>query len=436
MAQTFTVPKITDGPASAGTFNTPLEYIETALNKLQSDTLSIQQAILQWQVPIASDVTAGDLVYYNSEAGHGCYQKAFAASYSNSQGQLMQAASCHVEGLIIAKSATENSATLLRGGYFQDNVINGVIGTGATAGTYYLSSQPGKATLTPGWSIRIPVISYYGDGKFSIINTGFTHVGKADVAIRHIISNTLGVSQAGDTVRVEQPQYTLSAAQYAPYAITGIHGGELSITPVVTKLTAGAGAKISQNDATGACLISLDTLVDKPLPATDFTLNGVQRVADNLLTYSVFPQGTRSTMTMVLPVNFSQSTSFAGNVQVWMTSKGPGTGVFTVQLYWLPYSTSAIQPISLGQVTINSNNASNTALTYIQSKAIENISFDTSGVIIAKLMPNSPPNRDIYVYQAGFKFALEVVSDSQPTSAIDENMIISILQKYLSFNPL
>lgn len=67
----------------------------------------------------------------------------------------------------------------------------------------------------------------------------------------------------------------------------------------------GAGIQVSFDSETGKYTVSQDSLVNKPLPASDFTLNGVQRVADNLLTYSVFPQGTQASMTMVLPVNFS-----------------------------------------------------------------------------------------------------------------------------------
>ena len=154
MAQTFNVPKITNGPATAATFNTPLQYIEDALNQIQSDAASTQEALLQYQVPVAASVTAGDLVFYSTDNGR--YQKAFIDTFSNSQGQLMEAASCRVQGLILSKNATENSATMIRGGYFKTSVVTSAIGVGAQPGTYYLSSTPGKATLTPGVERKNP----------------------------------------------------------------------------------------------------------------------------------------------------------------------------------------------------------------------------------------------------------------------------------------
>ena len=434
MSQTFNVPKITNGPATADTLNVPLNYIEDALNQLQSDAVNTQQALLQYQVPVGASVTAGDLVFYNTSTS--CYQKAFTDTFSNSQGQLMQAASCHVQGLILSKSATENSAVMLRGGYFEDSVITSAIGVGAQPGTYYLSSTPGKATLTPGWSVRIPVISYYGDGKFSMLSTGVSHVGHPDASIKNIESTTLTVTKTGDTVEIQQSPYTLQTPQFKPYAITGISNGQLAVTPVASAVKGGAGIQVSFDSETGKYTVSQDSLINKPLPASDFTLNGVQRVADNLLTYSVFPQGTQASMTMVLPVNFSQTTSFTGKVQIWLTAKGPGSGTFNAELYWLPYNKSfAQQHINLGTLQMVDGNTSNTALLYAQSSTGIDVQLDTSGVIIARLTPSSAPNQSIYVYQAGFKFALEVVSDSLSTTPIDQDIILAVMQKYLSFNP-
>lgn len=91
---------------------------------------------------------------------------------------------------------------MIRGGYFKTSVVTSAIGVGAQPGTYYLSSTPGKATLTPGWSVRIPVISYYGDGKFSMLSTGVSHVGRPDVSIKNIESTTLNVTKTGDTVEI------------------------------------------------------------------------------------------------------------------------------------------------------------------------------------------------------------------------------------------
>lgn len=60
----------------------------------------------------------------------------------------------------------------MRSGYYESAAITATIGTGAEAGIYYLSpTNAGKATKTPGWNLRQPCLSYYGDGKFSL----FTH---------------------------------------------------------------------------------------------------------------------------------------------------------------------------------------------------------------------------------------------------------------------
>jgi len=68
MAETFTIPKISNGPATAATFNTPLSYIENALNQLSQciQDFSQKDAIIQWQVPVDSSVTPGSIVYYNT----------------------------------------------------------------------------------------------------------------------------------------------------------------------------------------------------------------------------------------------------------------------------------------------------------------------------------------------------------------------------------
>jgi len=94
--QTFTIPKISSGPASAATFNAPLEYIEDALNDLDTSIhgLNNKSAVLQWQAPVASDVSVGDLVYSDG----GVFKKALAAlsSQTGANGQAIEAASCHV----------------------------------------------------------------------------------------------------------------------------------------------------------------------------------------------------------------------------------------------------------------------------------------------------------------------------------------------------
>ena len=441
--QTFTIPKISSGPASAATFNAPLEYIEDALNDLDTSIhgLNNKSAVLQWQAPVASDVSVGDLVYSDG----GVFKKALAAlsSQTGANGQAIEAASCHVQGLVLSINTTEGSATILKNGYCESSVIASTIGAGAQAGLYYLSaSDSGKATRTPGWDVRLPVISYYGDGKFSVISNYFGHIGDGDAVIRHLQSQTLEIGSNSDgVVAVEIPVKTVSAPEPSAYAVSGIVGNTISTSPHVSMLIGGAGIKAAYKGS-GIWSVSLDSLINKPLAATDFTLNGAQRVADTLLTYTVFPSGVSSSMVMTMPVDFVSSTAFNGKIKVWATA-AKGAGTLDFQLYWIPYTGTNINialcklnDIENSPLKINNNNTSGAQLKYNESQqGIQNVQINTSGILVARAVAKAPSNQ-LYIHQAGFKLELEEVSDSSSVaSGITREDVLDLLQQILVFNP-
>lgn len=443
--QTFTIPKISSGPASAATFNAPLEYIEDALNALDTSIhgLNNKSAVLQWQAPVASDAKPGDLVY----SENGVFKRALAVLSQNKGivGQAIEAPSCYVQGLVLSINTTEGSAVILKSGYYQasDSLIASTIGVCAQAGLYYLSpTAAGKATLTPGWNVRLPVISYYGDGKFSVISNYFGHIGDGDAVIRHLQSQTLAIGSNSDgVVAIEVPAKTVQAPEPSAYAVSGISGNTISISPHVSKLIGGAGIKTAYKGS-GIWSVSLDSLVNKPLAATDFTLNGAQRVADTLLTYTVFPAGIPSSMVMSMPVDFVSSTAFNGKIKVWATA-AKGAGTLDFQLYWIPYTGTNINialcklnDIENSPLKVNNNNTSGAQLKYNESQqGIQNVQINTSGILVARAVAKSPSNQ-LYIHQAGFKLQLEETSDSlSTTSGLTKEEVLDLLQQILVFNP-
>ena len=439
MGQTFTVPKIQNGPATAATFNAPLEYIQSALNGLQQNLqqANTSSAVIQWETPVASNVAAGDLVYFNSSTG--LFQKALAAlsDQIGASGQSIEAASCRVQGIILSLGSTQNSAVMLRSGYYVSDVVLGAIGVGAQAGTYYLSTETaGKATATPGWEVRLPVISYYGDGKFTMISNYYAHIGDGDSVVRSIRSASLQVSNSSGAVTIEQPTRTIQEPAAADFAVSAITNNTLAMTPIVSGLLNGVGIKTTYTGR-GIWRISMDSILDKPLAASDFTLNGAQRVADQLLTYTVFPSGSSTSVVMTMPVNFVSNSPFNGSIKLWATMRGPGMGTINAEVYWLPYSSSPITIASsqIGTASMSANNNSTTQLKYIESGSIPNVQIASSGALVAKLTVNTP-TYDVYMHEAGFKLELNESSDAQSDAGgVTEQEVIDILERYLVFNP-
>lgn len=177
--KTYNIPRIQEGPATLDNLNAPINVLQKAVNDLsyRLDTLSNKSAIIQWQAPIdIQQVSVGDLVYFDVQSSLFRRAKASLLGKTGSQGQSVQSPSSRVQGLIISIQRTDKSAVLLRNGYYQDTVIQATLGNGALPGQYFLSpDNPGKATLDPGWNLRQPCISYYGDGKFSLCTNYLAH---------------------------------------------------------------------------------------------------------------------------------------------------------------------------------------------------------------------------------------------------------------------
>lgn len=110
------------------------------------------------------------LVYYNT--GDSKFEPAVAALLGTpgDQGQSVEAPSSRVEGMIISKDASGITGTMLTGGYWESATLAAAcLGGSATAGTYYLSPEtPGKAAKNTNGHLQQPVLSYYGNGKFSL----------------------------------------------------------------------------------------------------------------------------------------------------------------------------------------------------------------------------------------------------------------------------
>lgn len=167
-----TIPGDVAGPSALAALNNTIAQVEYALNEL-ADVVSItnaKSAIVRQQVPIASSVQVGDLVYYDTTDA--LFKPALAAllALPGHQGESVEAPESRVEGMIINKDTANNTGTLLQGGYYNSSsCAAGCLGASATAGTYYLSpTTAGKAVKDPGAHLRQPVLTYYGDGKFSL----------------------------------------------------------------------------------------------------------------------------------------------------------------------------------------------------------------------------------------------------------------------------
>lgn len=177
--KTYNIPRVEEGPATLQNLNAPIQAIQSVVNQLSSkiDTIANKSAIIQWQAPVdLSQVSVGDLVYFDSD--NSLFRPAVAALLSDpgEQGQSIEAPSSRVQGLIISLKTSDNSAVLLRNGYYEDPVIEATLGNAASAGQYFLSpTNPGKAVKDPGWNMRQPCISYYGDGKFSLCTNYIAH---------------------------------------------------------------------------------------------------------------------------------------------------------------------------------------------------------------------------------------------------------------------
>lgn len=183
--QTFVVPTISgqtaaSNEAAVGLLDNSLEYIEGALNTLagQLAEAGSKNAIIRHDVPISSAVTAGTLVYFNTETSLFEPALALLEAIPGDQGESIEAPCARVEGLVLRTDTAQATGTMLCGGYYEDvdenthdagAIIQNCLGVNAAAGIYYLSPYTaGKATQDTDGLLRQPVLSYYGNGKFSL----------------------------------------------------------------------------------------------------------------------------------------------------------------------------------------------------------------------------------------------------------------------------
>lgn len=444
MSNTFAVPKIqSDATASAATFNAPLNYIQTALNTLVQD-IGKRSACVQYQVPVATGVAAGDLVYYDSDSA--VFKQALGglSQETGEQGQAIQTKASHVQGLILSINTTEYSAVMLRAGYCSDSIIQFTLGDTASAGLYYLSqSNSGKATKAPGWDVRIPCISYYGNNQFSFMPFVSSYIGQGAPVVRKINSTTLQVSDSNyGQVTVQQKPYVITDTQLEPYAVAFIdRNNNISRTPIVSVLQAGPGISAVYKGF-GAWKLSLSSLVGKPVPATDFDLRGTLRVNQGLLTYTVFPKSAQTSMTMLLNVPSSVAATAISSVKVWMTTRGPGGCTYNIALYWLPFAAvnQYIQiPSSFATTSITANGGFTDRLYYKESSEVQ-ADIKTQGVIAA-VVSTSGNTQDCYIHQAGFVFNTQDESNSSNASnasdagGLTRQDVLAILAQYFRYNP-
>lgn len=171
----ITLPRISAGAAgqtALDVLNAPVIAAEAALNELSGrlDDLNTKSAVIRHGVPISTDVTAGMLVYYNVEESVFSPAIAKLEATPGANGASIEAPESRVEGLILRTDSDKNVATMLCGGYYEDETVAQACLAGATAaGTYYLSpTVAGTATAYTYGHLRQAVLSYYGKGKLNL----------------------------------------------------------------------------------------------------------------------------------------------------------------------------------------------------------------------------------------------------------------------------
>lgn len=175
----FSVPRLSNGDvADATTFNTCLSYIESALNSLSSAASGVtnRSALMLYDVPVETSVQAGDLVYYNKNTGVYDRAKAALKAIPGANGESLDEPTAYVQGMITQKSG--NLANLWVGGCLQSqSLADACLGAGALDGIYYLSTNPGKASMTDIISTRQPVLTYTGEGRMTFMLFYMAHDG-------------------------------------------------------------------------------------------------------------------------------------------------------------------------------------------------------------------------------------------------------------------
>ena len=173
------------------------------------------------------------------------------------------------------------------------------------------------------------------------------------------------------------------------------------------------------------------------IAASDMRMNGTQRVADGLLTYTVFPRSATTSFIISTPVTYSGQ-NLKGQTKIWFTTRGPGSGRVNISVYWIPVDTSGteyttIPGIHIGDTNAVFSNTSTSMLAYTQTDYIGNFDLSTHGTLLAKVQAVAPGS-DMYVYQTGFKTtAVAQVQEDDTSDAVSQD-ILDQLAKVLTYN--
>lgn len=408
----YQIPKIANGPANADTFNTPLLYIEDALNDLSGKIQSNvnKQAVFQWQAPVAADVSAGDLVYWDTSAG--VFKKALASTYIDpSTGKRIRAQSSLVQGLILSVSNTGNSAVLLKYGYYvSGSIIQAVLGVGAITtdkGLYYLSSSDsGTATLYPQGNLKVPCLNYYGNGAFSVLPVDLgVQIFESDSIVRDIQSQTLQINkQLNGVIQIEIPEKSQEYIGRTPRVVADISNSTIYYTDVVSNLLGGPGIDVQQISNSGWRISS--AIEGHYLPAQDVFLNGTQLSSDGIYTSIVFPGKAAAPKVVIqkwLPYYSSEKT-FTGDLQVWAYCND-GSGQCSINIKWISFSTGIQTDLTSSDSDIG-DCSMNMSHSLCISSAINNVTLSSQGMLVAVISgPGDGSNTtvpDIYCNKFGF----------------------------------
>ena len=173
------------------------------------------------------------------------------------------------------------------------------------------------------------------------------------------------------------------------------------------------------------------------IAASDMRMNGTQRVADGLLTYTVFPKSATTSFIISTPVTYSGQ-NLKGQTKIWFTTRGPGSGRVNISVYWIPVDTSGteyttIPGIHIGDTSAVFSNTSTSMLAYTETDYIGNFDLSTHGTLLAKVQAVTPGN-DMYVYQTGFKTtAVTQVQEDDTSDSVSQD-ILDQIAKVLTYN--
>ena len=349
------------------TFNKPLEQIQDYINNSINTRLQLmanKSAIIQSFGVLASDVSKGDLVYFDTKQHK--FKKALSTLDNPGQnGQIIQSQSCRVQGIVLATQQDASGVKILKQGFYTDLLIDSVLKYSDDPqesdasiqkpypGLYYLSStKPGCAVLKPTGAIRQPCISYYGNGCFSVVspyttlndNTG--HVLDISVAQPLTCQNNRGVYNLAVNWDVQDNNEPKPSAIYFDAT-----ANKLRSTKVVSNIKAGLDTDVAYNETTGQVVVGFGNKVGKRVVATDITCKGAKYVVDNLLTYVAFPASSKTSAVAVIPVNHTADAKYMA--KFWCIGKSIGGGSLSIKYYWMSQTDSIIAiPTAADQTTV------------------------------------------------------------------------------------